>query len=360
MEKNLKKLYLSKNRAFLKALALFLGINFFLVSCSNEYVDFHSQKKEYKESLKKVYENSPKKDVSEIEELSVEISNLPDKSALDKLIWELRNSKKRILLETYILTEKRIINELISAKKRGVSVKVILEKNVLWSPSINKKALELLNKSWIDAIYADSENYRFTHSKFFIIDDLYIIGTWNMSHSTFYKNKEFFVYGKDYDNLKILERVFDDDWIWKKSIVCEENIITSPFCSRIMTQNILSLAEKSVYMYEQQIFDSSTEEIIMKKASEWVKINIILENPKNVKSNENIIKKFKLDNINTYFLEKTYIHAKAIIVDESIIYIWSINMTSNSMDNNREVGLVFRNENKSKELIKQFNIEIGQ
>lgn len=39
-----------------------------------------------------------------------------------------------------------------------------------------------------------------------------------------------------------------------------------------------------------------------------------------------------------------YIHAKTIFVDEHIGYVGSINFTTNSIENNREVGIIFEVE----------------
>ncbi|MEO8801665.1 MAG: phospholipase D-like domain-containing protein, partial [Polyangiaceae bacterium] len=40
---------------------------------------------------------------------------------------------------------------------------------------------------------------------------------------------------------------------------------------------------------------------------------------------------------------KPYIHAKAIIVDGTAMYVGSENLTQNSLENNRELGVVTAN-----------------
>ncbi len=51
--------------------------------------------------------------------------------------------------------------------------------------------------------------------------------------------------------------------------------------------------------------------------------------------------------IDIKFPKKPYIHAKAFLVDNKILFIWSINFTSNSIDNNREVAVIFINNSLS-------------
>lgn len=334
-----------------------------LSSCSNEYSNYHRDGSFYDNqiSLIKKWSSAWHFDLSKIKSLDLEIGNLPDKITLDRIVNEIKNSKKRVYLEVYILTEKRVINELIDAKKRWEDVEVILEKNVLWSPNINSKTLKTLQDAWISANYASNKNYKYTHSKFFIIDNNFIVGTWNMSHSTFYKNKEFYIFWSDSKNLAILENVFKDDLDLKKSAYCSENIIVSPYCSRLAFEQTLSLAKESVYIYAQEIWDNNLEKILLEKSRQGVKISIILADSKIVKSNSKILEEFKNNkNILIYTPKKYYIHAKAFVIDKKTIYIWSVNFTANSMDNNREVWLVFNSYNLANDLIKQFNIDIGQ
>ena len=54
----------------------------------------------------------------------------PDVKLLDDITTKIDSAQKRVYVEVYIFTEKRIKKSLLNAKKRGVEVKVLLEKNV--------------------------------------------------------------------------------------------------------------------------------------------------------------------------------------------------------------------------------------
>ncbi|MDD2487557.1 MAG: phospholipase D-like domain-containing protein [Candidatus Gracilibacteria bacterium] len=333
----------------------------FISSCANEYSDFHLENAAYEKNISDIVDNKEKFKLTNILYSDVKIATLPDNTTLDRIIDNIKSAKKRVYLEVYILTEKRIIKELTDAKRRGLDVSVILEKNVLGSPSINSKAFKILQNVGIKVRYANNNNYIFTHSKFFIFDDSYILGTGNMSHSTFYDNMEFYLFGKDKKNISILESVFSDDMNGIRSIHCDANVITSPFCSRFAFEKTLNQAKSSIYIYAQQIKDPSLEKILKSKAEQGIKISMILADPKKVSSNQNIIDDFKkTDNVSIYIPKKSYVHAKVFIIDNETIYIGSINFTSNSMDNNREVGFIFNDKENADNLIRQFNNHIGQ
>lgn len=121
---------------------LFLTIS--LSSCTNEYWQFHEQKQALetqKQSSEKILQDFS---VSKIEDRQVEILATPDKKVLDRLVSLIDRGKKEVYVEVYILTEKRIIQALKDAEKRGVDVRVVLEKNVFGATSINSKTFKTL------------------------------------------------------------------------------------------------------------------------------------------------------------------------------------------------------------------------
>ena len=333
---------------------IFIIFFFFLSSCTNEYIAFHSQKWDYLESKTSLSQEVEKYDISKVEERNVEIFSLPNKWWIDKVVNFIDNAKKRIYLEVYILTEKRIIEALVKAKNRWIDMKIILEKNVFWSPTINKKSFQELEKVWINVKYSSENNYTFTHSKFYIIDDFFLVSTGNMSHSTFTVNKEFFVKSSNISDLKLLEQLFSDDFSNKKSIICSYNLISSPNCSREMIGNLLKSAKKEIYIYNQEISDEEILSILKEKKKKWLDIKLIIWDKNKVKRNTQVFLDLKNLGIEIISPKKPYIHAKLVLIDWSYIYVWSINFTANSFDNNREVWVIFNNPKTWWEIKKEF------
>lgn len=333
---------------------IFISLILFLSSCTNEYIAFHSQKWDYLESKTSIEQNLDKYDLKNIEQRDVEIISFPSKTWLDKIANFIDNAKKRVYLEVYILTEKGIIEALVKAKNRWIDMKIILEKNVFWSPTINKKSFQELEKVWINVKYSSEANYVFTHSKFYIIDDFFLVSTGNMSHSTFMVNKEFFVKSSNISDLKLLEQLFSDDFNYKKSIICSYNLISSPDCSREMIENLLKSAKSTIYIYNQEVSDDEILSILKEKKKEWLDIKLIIWDKNKVKKNNQISQDLKKFGIEVISPKKPYVHAKLVLIDWSYIYVWSVNFTTNSFDNNREVWVIFNNSKTWWEIKKEF------
>ena len=80
-------------------------------------------------------------------------------------------------MQVYILTEKKIIAALKRAEERGVKVRITLEKNVFGNTYINTKTFNSLRDNGIDIVWANNDLFTFTHTKMFLVDDVYVLGT---------------------------------------------------------------------------------------------------------------------------------------------------------------------------------------
>ena len=252
-------------------------------------------------------------------------------------------------MEVYLLTEKRIINAIIKVKEKWIDLKVILENNPYMSAKLNDKAFNQLAKNWINVVRSNPKNYFLNHAKVLLVDDEIVISTWNMSHSTFFVNRDLFLFIKDHELLKDIEKIFLDDYSWINISEYNENLVISPTYSRKKIETLIKWAEEEIRLYFPYLSDDWIENLLLEKISNWVPVSILVS------------KKF-FDEENEYvrFLEKKWIeiiqinkykmHSKAILVDKKYLFIWSINFSSYSIDKNREVWIIIIDQ----KIIKQF------
>lgn len=109
-----------------------------------------------------------------------------DKAITNAVLPLIKSAKKYIYIPTFVLTEKRVTEELINAKKRGVDVKIIID--ALNASIRHSKHQELR----LGGLQVKTENYAGKmHSKSMIVDDKYtVIGSMNFSNSGENKNDE--------------------------------------------------------------------------------------------------------------------------------------------------------------------------
>lgn len=319
--------------------------------------------KNYEQKVWKIGNNQDiSKNINEfwLEDIS-EINNAnffytPNKSLLDKIVWEINNAQNRVYVEVYMFTETRIRDALVKAYNRGVDVKVVLEKNPYMANRINIKHYDFLKKAWIDIVWSNSNLYALNHAKFMIIDNEIILSTWNFTYSTFVFNRDLFLFFSDEKILKYFEKLFIWDYSGKEVFVFYTNLVLSPSYSRDKFEKLFIWAKSSLDLYFQYLSDSRLENLLIEKAKEWVKIRIVVS--ENFYNDEKAkIKFLEKHRIEIKMLDKYTMHSKAILVDKKYLFIWSVNFSSYSLDENRETGLLFTNWNIINQFIELFNTD---
>jgi len=262
----------------------------------------------------------------------------PSKEEKQKLIEKIHSAKKRIWIEVYIWTDTSILDAIVTAKNRSVDVRVILEWNVFWTPRINAPIFDKLLKAWIPVRYSSNQLYVFTHAKFFLIDDTYFISTGNITRSFFEKNRELIFYDTSPTTLLALEKVFLADFEHHTPFFPEwiPNWLTlSPVNARYIIEEMLK-SSKNIHMYVQTITDKGILDIVSELHADKYRSIVICtaDNKDNKKQKVTYWLEWK-------FAKKPYLHAKVIIFDDRYVLITSNNLTRNSLDNNREVWILF-------------------
>lgn len=187
----------------------------------------------------------------------------------------------------------------------------------------------------------------FVHSKLIIMDSWFLVQTANMTNSSFSKNREMFFYSKNNVILSSLKDIYEKDWNWK-SLNPQDippNLLVCNIDCRSKILYFIKNAKKSILIQHQTLSD---EELISSLRNVSVSKKIILSD-----SSENREKKIYFQDIK--FMKKPYLHAKAILVDDKYLIIWSFNLTQNSLDSNREFALVITDNISISKFLESFN-----
>ena len=131
-----------------------------------------------------------------------------DKAITNGVLPLIKNAKKYIYISAFIITEKRVTEELINAKNRGVDVKIIAD---ALNASTQHSKHNILRSS---GILVKAENYAGKmHSKSIITDDEYlIIGSMNFSKSGEIRNDENMIVLKNKKAAEFYKKFFLYQW----------------------------------------------------------------------------------------------------------------------------------------------------
>ena len=131
-----------------------------------------------------------------------------DKAIKNGILPLIKNAKKYIYIPAFVITEPRITTELITAKKRGVDIKIITD--ALNASTRHSKHKELRNAE----IPVKAENYAGKmHSKSIIIDDEFlVIGSMNFSNNGENNNDENLIILQNSEATKFYKNFFLYQW----------------------------------------------------------------------------------------------------------------------------------------------------
>lgn len=122
---------------------------------------------------------------------------------------------------------------------------------------------------------------------------------------------------------------------------------------RSVIEHLLSSAQKSIVIQTQYISDQGVLDILKKKASaETFDIKLLLAD---TYENKKVLSYFGKQRAK--ILKKPYNHTKMILVDDTTLLLGSMNLSSNSLDNNREIGAIIKDRIVIDKFLKYFYMD---
>lgn len=129
----------------------------------------------------------------------------PNGGATQAIVDLIANAKHRVALAGYGFTSERIANALLAAHRRGIDVRIVLDKSNVFAKHSRGDAL---SRAGIDV--RSQHAYGIMHHKFLLVDNVVAFGSMNASESGEVRNAENWnVFRNAADLALIYEREFD-------------------------------------------------------------------------------------------------------------------------------------------------------
>jgi phosphatidylserine/phosphatidylglycerophosphate/cardiolipin synthase-like enzyme len=137
-----------------------------------------------------------------------------------------------------------------------------------------------------------------------------------------------------------MQALFDADRQGKplKASQIHPNILVCPINCRTKIQALIKAATGSIWIQNQYLEDPALLRIILQKQSSVKDIQMVLA--------DNDFAQKAVDTFGSKMVSivaNPYPHAKMMLIDDRYLLVSSINYSSNSMDHNREIGVIITN-----------------
>lgn len=252
------------------------------------------------------------------------------------LLSAIHQAHTSIELVMYGFTDEQLINALIRQHARGCIVKIILEGKPYRAESENTKALRKLRAAHIP-VKTKIKLMQLIHQKTLIIDHhkAYIM-TFNFTHSTFKRMRNFAVMVNDPTRVNQIMLMFDADWQQRATHNTLPDLLYSPDNSRAGLINLIQHAQQSIDIYAQNYNDYQLMRVLKQSAQNGVHIRILSA----AKPKQKLAAYLQQAGIQLKESKQYYIHAKVFLIDNKEVVAGSINLTKNALDHNRELSIV--------------------
>jgi phosphatidylserine/phosphatidylglycerophosphate/cardiolipin synthase-like enzyme len=265
---------------------------------------------------------------------AVTVHVMPDEGDTPSLN-AIKNAKKSINVEVYLLTTNTFISALTAAKGRGVTVKVILEQHP--QAGDNTGAFNTLTGAGVLTAWSNPV-FTFTHEKAMIIDGTTLWAmTSNLSAASFTSNREYQLVDTDPADIAEAQAVFDADWARTTPTVSKLVIANNNAAPKL--NSFFATAGQSLDIEWEELTDNTVGFAIQQRAKAGVATRIILPSG----ADTTLAGALKASGVQVRLLTNPYLHAKMIVADHDHGFIGSENATFNSLNQNRELGVLWSN-----------------
>lgn len=242
----------------------------------------------------------------------------------------------------YELEDTTAVNDLIALRNKGVTVRVILDRK---HQSANSSAYNALTGAGVGVVWSSSA-FVYTHQKTITVDDIKsLVLTGNLTAQYYSTSRDYGVFTDDTRDVAAIEKVFNADYAGTSITPTNgDHLLWSPTDSRSRLLTVINGATKTLDVEELEFSDSTVVNAIVARANAGVHVRVVLEDPSSYSSEVSEVKAAGGTVVGYSDPNGFYIHAKAMVADYGLstqqVEAGSMNLSSNSLDNNRELGII--------------------
>lgn len=306
----------------------------------------------------------------------------------------LKKAKKSIDIEIYEMKDPMFRRLLVEALERGVKIRIVKDSNTIGDScdeldlvdendgiecQAEKSYINLIQSKGAQYVYFDKKQLCgiagrscFQHGKMIIVDNRYLLlSSGNFNSSSLCApvstkcNRDFSYLTKNAEIIRYLRGILERDmkgerWEFKKVISQSPPSLTISPESAPRIVSLIRSAKKSIWVQNQYLEDPAINNALIDKAQQGLDVHVQVSafcsfgmpsDAKKLKINK-IYTEFDSAGIKTrIFTSKIpvgnrpgYLHSKALLIDEKVGWIGSINGSETSSLQNREFGIIFKNQ----------------
>jgi cardiolipin synthase len=273
----------------------------------------------------------------------VEPSSLGSATGMQAVYSFLLSAQKSVDITVYTFVDPTMVADLGSDVKRGVKVRVILDTNL--EHKTNAATFEALQKEGVSVVWAWTK-YHATHEKCYVVDGKEaLVSSINANDADYPNFRDFGIWDTGAADVAAIEAVFNADFAHEAVAPSDgSDLVWSPG-SEAQLLTVINGAKKTLAVETEEMSSTPMVSALVAAAKRGVDVEVTMTNSSEYDPEwSKIVAAGGHVHLYAASTKALYIHAKVISADagltDQMIYVGSINLSSFSMNDNRELGIV--------------------
>lgn len=239
-------------------------------------------------------------------------------------------------VQMYTFTLDNIADRLIAADRRGAPVRVILDDSQAGAASTRSR----LEAGGVEVKYA--AGFPNAHAKYLVLDgDTALVLSGNFTVAGMDGQRNYAALDRDAADVADLAAIFAADWAGQAPVLDCTRLVVSPADARSRILGLINAATTTLDAELYYIADSGIRTAIISAHQRGVAVRVLLADPSDMPDNATTADTIKAAGVPVKVLASPVVHAKLLVAD-GVGLIGSHNMSSTSLRDNREIGLLVR------------------
>jgi cardiolipin synthase A/B len=260
-------------------------------------------------------------------------------AGLDAVLALVGAARSAVWMEMYLLTDPDAIEALVARRRAGCDVRVILEPHPYQADGSNDAAYTALAGAGVDVRWA-SARFALTHAKVAVIDHArLVVLTLNLTRAGLAGNREYVAVDDDAGDVQAAERVIAADLTGSDGDA-GARVIASPGGTRAPLAALIDGARRTLAIEMEELSDVGMIDGIVAAVSRGAAVGVALPAAGMSAGTRAGAQRLAAGGATVRLVATPTLHAKAIVADGGRLYVGSANLTTASLDANRELGLL--------------------
>jgi len=276
--------------------------------------------------------------------MSHQLIVLPDETA-KPIIDAINAAKKSLRVKMFVFSDPSLVDAVTRARKRGVDVRVMLNKARRSGEEDNQATAKKLRTVKIEVIDTNPE-FDVTHEKSMVVDDeTAFIQSLNWASKNLTETRDYAVVSTHGPEVKEIIDCFEADWARKPFQVDNDTLLI--WCNgngRDRIARFIDGAKHTLFVQNERYQDAVIIERLVRAKERGVKVHVMARPPHKLKKEKLIegvggLRIMDDVGIQVHKLKHLKLHGKMLLADSSRAIIGSINLAPGSFDSRRELAI---------------------